>query len=105
MYGSGHICLRNQCFLKPIHDSHPIKSNENSSHMIPSPYIRSNPQITTQDPNRIMVERPPVILPISAPNPTTIAADHAPHPSASTHLLVNQSTAPKPRRIPLALNA
>ena len=52
-----------------------------------------------------MVERPPVILPISAPNPTTIAADHAPHPSASTHLFVNQSTAPKPRRIPIALNA
>ena len=76
--------------------------------MIPSPYIPSsyhikNPQITTQGPNQIVVEHPPVILPISATNSVTKAADHAPHSNTSTHLVVNQSTAPKPTRIPLAL--
>ena len=50
-----------------------------------------------------MVGHPPVILPISALTPLTIAADHASLPSTSTHLVVNQSTAPKPARIPLAL--
>ena len=71
--------------------------------MIPSPYIPSNPQITTQGPNQIVVEHPPVILPISATNSVTKAADHTPHSNTSTHLVVNQSTAPKPTRIPLAL--
>ena len=94
MCSSGHVCLPNRCFLKPIHDSHHIKSRENSSHMIPSPYIPSNPQITTKDPNRTMIEHPPVILPISAPIPESVAADHAPHPSASTHLVVNQPQLP-----------
>ena len=32
-----------------------------------------------------------------------LAADHAPQPSTSTHLVVNQSTFPKPTRIPLGL--
>ena len=77
MCGSGCICLWNWRFLKPIHDSHPIKSSDNSSHMIPSPYTPSNPQIITQQ--------------------------ITPHPSTSTHLVLRQSTAPKPTRIPLAL--
>ena len=77
MCGSGCICLQNRHFLKPIHHSH-HKSNENSSHMIPSPYIPFNPQITTQDPNQTMIEHPPVTLPISARTPEIIAADHAP---------------------------
>ena len=34
-----------------------------------------------------------------------LAADHAPHPSTSTHLVVNQSTVPKPTRIPLGLTS
>ena len=102
MCGSGCICLQNWHFLKPIHDSHHI-SSQNSSHMIPSPYIPSNTQITTQDPNQTMIEHPPVILPISTRTLETIAADHAPHPSTSTYLVVNQSTVPKPMGIPLAL--
>ena len=77
MCGSGCICLWNWRFLKLIHDSHPIKSSDNSSHMIPSPYTPSNPQIITQQ--------------------------ITPHPSTSTHLVLHQSTAPKPTRIPLAL--
>ena len=77
MCGSGCICLQNRHFLKPIHHSH-HKSNENSSHMIPSPYIPFNPQITTQDPNQTMIENPPVTLPISARTPEIIVADHAP---------------------------
>ena len=56
---------------------HPIKSSDNSTHMIPSPYTPSNPQIITQQ--------------------------ITPHPSTSTHLVLHQSTAPKPTRIPLAL--
>ena len=71
--------------------------------MILSPYIPSNPQNNTQDPNQTMIEHPPVILPISAPTPKTIAAEHSPHPSTSTYLVLNQSTAPNPTRIPLAL--
>lgn len=64
MCGSKRIHLQNQCFLKPIHDSDHTMSNENRSHMIPSPYVLSNPQLTTSVIILTIIELQPMVPPL-----------------------------------------